>query len=335
MHARQLVAVQPIGEGLGVDPRRAGQLERPRGAAALGGQRALEQHRRRDRRWRCRASGCWARASPTARRSRRRRRRARQPSIVTTSTSAPSPKCSLKSRASSPMVRPWRIGIGNWPTNDSKPRTERRAFHRHAADRIGPIADDDRHAVAGAGPQAVGHRVDVGVDAGADVLQVDDQHVEPVEHLGGGLAGLAVERVDRHLARGVAGVRRLDHVVLDVGCESRAAGRRWRPASRPRRAGPARRRGRSGRPPTPGWRPCRRGAPRRRPESSRSVDPRVTGMAMYRARAAGSGYRLWSRKPGPPADRDVDHRRRARLQSRRVMATAAPGLDDPAEAECR
>ena len=47
----------------------------------------------------------------------------RQPSIVTTSTSAPSWNCSLKSRASSPMVMPWRIGIGNWPTNDSKPGT--------------------------------------------------------------------------------------------------------------------------------------------------------------------------------------------------------------------
>ena len=32
-------------------------------------------------------------------------------------------KCSLKSRASSPIVMPWRIGIGNWPTNDSNPGT--------------------------------------------------------------------------------------------------------------------------------------------------------------------------------------------------------------------
>ena len=47
----------------------------------------------------------------------------RQPSIFTTSSDAPIAKCSLNSRASSPMVIPWRIGIGNCPTNDSKPST--------------------------------------------------------------------------------------------------------------------------------------------------------------------------------------------------------------------
>ena len=44
-----------------------------------------------------------------------------QPAIGTTSSSAPMPKPSLKSRASSAIVIPWRIGIGNWPTNDSNP----------------------------------------------------------------------------------------------------------------------------------------------------------------------------------------------------------------------
>jgi hypothetical protein len=45
------------------------------------------------------------------------------PSILTTSSAAPIAKCSLNSRASSPIVMPWRIGIGNWPTNDSNPGT--------------------------------------------------------------------------------------------------------------------------------------------------------------------------------------------------------------------
>jgi hypothetical protein len=45
------------------------------------------------------------------------------PAIVTTSRSAPMAKCSLKSRASSPIVMPWRIGTGNNPTNDSNPRS--------------------------------------------------------------------------------------------------------------------------------------------------------------------------------------------------------------------
>jgi hypothetical protein len=93
--------------------------------------------------------------------------------------------------------------MGNSPTNDSR-----------------PIADDHRHAVTATRLQAVGHRVDEGVDARADVLQVDHQHVEPGQHLGGGLAGLAVERVDRHATHGVDGVRRLDHVVLQVRPEA-------------------------------------------------------------------------------------------------------------------
>ena len=37
----------------------------------------------------------------------------RQPSIATTSSWAPIEKTSLKRRASSPIVIPWRIGIGN------------------------------------------------------------------------------------------------------------------------------------------------------------------------------------------------------------------------------
>ena len=49
------------------------------------------------------------------------------------------------------------------------------AFDVLAADRVRPVADDDAHAVARRGAHAVRHRVDVGVDARADVLQIDDQ----------------------------------------------------------------------------------------------------------------------------------------------------------------
>ena len=44
-----------------------------------------------------------------------------QPSISTTWRSAPMPKCVLKSAASSPIVIPWRMGMGKSPTNDSYP----------------------------------------------------------------------------------------------------------------------------------------------------------------------------------------------------------------------
>ncbi len=47
----------------------------------------------------------------------------RHPSIALTSRAAPRPSSALKSRASSPIVMPWRIGIGHMPTKDSKPFT--------------------------------------------------------------------------------------------------------------------------------------------------------------------------------------------------------------------
>ena len=89
----------------------------------------------------------------------------------------------LKSRASSPMVMPWRSGIGNCPTNDAHSGPSSGPFDRDAADRIRAIADDDAHAVPGGGAHAVRHRVDVGVDARADVLQIDHQHVDVAQHL--------------------------------------------------------------------------------------------------------------------------------------------------------
>ena len=44
-----------------------------------------------------------------------------------------------------------------------------------------------------------------------------DEHVEPLQHLRRRLAGLAVERVDRHASRRIVRVPGLDHVVLHVG----------------------------------------------------------------------------------------------------------------------
>ena len=130
------------------------------------------------------------------------------------------PKCSLKSFASSPIVIPCRIGMGYCPTNDSKPANEHRTFDLAAADRVGAIADDGLDAVLAAGPQAVGHRIDVGVNARADVLEVDDEDVEAGEHLAGRFPGFAVERVDGHMPHVVAGVGRFDHVLLEVGAEA-------------------------------------------------------------------------------------------------------------------
>ncbi len=74
------------------------------------------------------------------------------------------------------------MGMANCPTKDSKPGDEHRALDGQAAKGIRPIAHDDGHAVPPPGPQTVRHGVDKRVDAGADVLQVDDQHIQILQH---------------------------------------------------------------------------------------------------------------------------------------------------------
>ena len=249
-----------VGKPLRVDPRRADQLERPRGARVLPRASRPRTARCPDRRSPCRASACWATASPTAVRvwSAVHRRAATVPS-ATTSSVAPMPKCSLKSRASSPMVIPWRIGIGNWPTNDSKPGNERRALDVGAANRIRPVADDDRDAVARRGAQAVRHRVDVGVDPRADVLQVDDQHIEaPAASRPSARGSRCRANTPAPAAPGRPGAAfRSCCPARPTG--SRAAGRKSPPVRRPARRSAGRRRGgRRGRP-RRGCRRCRRG----------------------------------------------------------------------------
>ena len=49
------------------------------------------------------------------------------------------------------------------------------AFDGDAADRIGPIADDDRDSGTRRGTQAIGNGVDESVDARANILDVDHQ----------------------------------------------------------------------------------------------------------------------------------------------------------------
>src|SRR5215208_7208479 len=93
----------------------------------------------------------------------------RHPSIGMTSRSAPIPKCSLNSRAISPIVIPCHRDREH-PDEGFETRHERHAFDLRAADRIRAIADDDRQAVPTRGLEAIRERVDIGVDANADVL---------------------------------------------------------------------------------------------------------------------------------------------------------------------
>ena len=112
-------------------------------------------------------------------------------------------------------------------------RVERRALDGVAADRIRPIAHDDADAVPAGGAQAVGHRVDVGVDARADVLEIDDQHVDVGEHLARSARASRCRANAPARAASRRRVRRLDHVLLQVRAEAvlRAEHRRQRPVA--------------------------------------------------------------------------------------------------------
>ena len=72
--------------------------------------------------------------------------------------------------------------------------------------RVGPIEDDERAAARGASLHQIVHRADVRVEPCADVLDVEDHHVD-VAHLGHGRAERAAEeRHDGDVALGVATV---------------------------------------------------------------------------------------------------------------------------------
>src|SRR5207249_3288308 len=90
---------------------------------------------------------------------------------------------------------------------------EHRAFHGESADRVRPIADDRLDAMPSGGAKTVGHRIDVGVDAGSDVLEIDHQRVNAPQHVGGRLPGFAVQRIAGHPAGIVAPMPGFDHVL--------------------------------------------------------------------------------------------------------------------------
>jgi hypothetical protein len=97
---------------------------------------------------------------------------------------------------SSPIVRPWRIGIGPAPTKLSQPsRSVRPSTGRPAG--LGRSSTQTDFAVFGGGFQHIAQRRDEGVDAATEILQVDEQHVEAVHHRRGRPAHFAVQAEDR------------------------------------------------------------------------------------------------------------------------------------------
>ena len=66
----------------------------------------------------------------------------------------------------------------------------------------------------------IAQRGDEGVDAAAQVLQIDEDHVERVQHRLGRPAHLAVEAEHRDAVHRIVEVGRLDHVVLLVAAQA-------------------------------------------------------------------------------------------------------------------
>src|SRR5207247_7588154 len=93
-------------------------------------------------------------------------------------------------------------------------------LERLAAERIRPIEHDDLLAGGGAGLEREGRRPFEGVNAGPNVLEIDEQQVDDREHLRRGRAGLRVEAVDRDAELGIHAVPRLYHVVLLLAGEA-------------------------------------------------------------------------------------------------------------------
>jgi hypothetical protein len=96
---------------------------------------------------------------------------------------------------------------------------QRQPFDRPAR-RIGPIEHPDSLAMPCRGFENVPQRGDERVDSTAQILQVDEDHIECVHHRIGRLAHLAIEAEDRDAMHRIVEVQRLDHVVLLVAAQT-------------------------------------------------------------------------------------------------------------------
>ncbi len=116
---------------------------------------------------------------------------------------------------------PWRTGSVVPRDEAALGAVEHRPFDAHAADRVRTVEHDELLPCAcAAAVEAFAHRGDVGVEAAADVLDVEDQRVEAVELFGGRRAAFAVEAVDRQAGLLVARVADL-LVERRRGCRAR------------------------------------------------------------------------------------------------------------------
>ena len=97
-------------------------------------------------------------------------------------------------------------------------RHQQCSLHR-AASRIGPIQHPDLLAMRRPSFEQIEQRGDEGVDAAAEVLQIEQKHIGSGHHLPAGAAQLSVKAEDRDVVGRIERVWRFDHVVLLVALQ--------------------------------------------------------------------------------------------------------------------
>src|SRR5205823_5194194 len=93
---------------------------------------------------------------------------------------------------------------------------EHRPGYGDAADRIGPIEDDESLAMFGRRLHRFAHRRDVGIESSADVLDVEDDGVDGFEHRRRRPPRFAVEAIDLSARRLVLGIADLRNIELSL-----------------------------------------------------------------------------------------------------------------------
>ena len=202
--------------------RGAQQLQRPRRAAAFRERRALEHHRTGITARHPQVRGVGTRVHPGA--------LAHRPAVPGWGLRLPAlhrhhltvdvetqrrdePACELPH--GEPMAH--RQGAGADKALPARPQCQ--PFHR-SPDGIGPVEHPHRLVPPGSLLQHVTQRGDEGIDAAAQVLQIDQQHIKGVHHGRGRAPHRAVQAEDRDLVHRIEVVRRLDHVVLLVATQA-------------------------------------------------------------------------------------------------------------------
>src|SRR5262245_35517884 len=72
-----------------------------------------------------------------------------------------------------------------------------RSLHIYPVDRIDPVQNDESDIVSGSFFHGQSHGRDVSVEASADVLNIEDERVDPFEHFSSRLPHLSIETVNR------------------------------------------------------------------------------------------------------------------------------------------